>query len=90
MCKSSPSPLVLYTALYMPPAMRTQIYLTAEQRARLDELRRREGKTLAEVVRQAVDAYLRQTPLDPSDALGATFGAIPGIEAPRRDDWTRG
>ena len=74
----------------MPPATRTQIYLTAEQRARLDELRRRDGKTLAELVRQAVDAYLIQTAADPSEVLGATFGAIRDLEAPARDDWTRG
>lgn len=35
-----------------------------EQRRRLDVLAKREGKTLAEVVREAVDAYVAQAPPD--------------------------
>ena len=41
-------------------ATRTQIYLTADQRKHLDELGRREGKTLAQLIREAVDRYLEQ------------------------------
>src|SRR2546428_13210341 len=48
---------LLYTLLYMP-ATRTQIYLTAEQRKKLDARRKRERKSLAAVVREAIDAYL--------------------------------
>jgi predicted DNA-binding protein len=70
-------------------ARRTQIYLTAEQRKRLDERRRREGRTLAELVREAVDAYLTDRSVDPATALNSTFGALPKLEVPRRDEWER-
>ncbi len=69
------------TVLYMA-ARRTQIYLTAEQRKRLDERRRRERRTLAELVREAVDAYLADRPADPATALNSTYGALPKLEVP--------
>jgi metal-responsive CopG/Arc/MetJ family transcriptional regulator len=71
-------------------ATRTQIYLTAEQRRRLDELGQREGKSLAELIRQAVDEYLRYSHADVERALQETFGAIPDLEVPSRDEWDRG
>jgi hypothetical protein len=71
-------------------AIRTQVYFTQQQRQALDELARREGKTLAEVVREAVDAYVAQTPGDPEAVLDQTFGAIPGLQAPPRSEWDRG
>jgi predicted DNA-binding protein len=80
---------VLYTVLYMA-ATRTQVYLTAEQRTRLDALGRREGKPLAELVREAVDEYLDHTVPDAQAALDATFGTLPDIEVPSRDEWDRG
>jgi ribosome maturation protein Sdo1 len=70
-------------------ARRTQIYLTAEQRKRLDERRRRERRTLAEVVREAIDEYLATRSTDPAAALDSTFGALPHIEVPSRDEWDR-
>jgi hypothetical protein len=70
-------------------ARRTQIYLTEDQRKRLDERRRRERRTLAELVRQAVDAYLADRSQDPAAALNSTFGALPKLEVPRRDEWER-
>jgi hypothetical protein len=79
---------MLYNVLYMA-ARRTQIYLTAEQRTRLDERRRRERRTLAELVREAVDAYLTDRSVDPATALNSTFGALPKLEAPSRDEWDR-
>jgi len=79
---------MLYNVLYMA-ARRTQIYLTAEQRKRLDERRRRERRTLAELVREAVDAYLTDRSVDPATALNSTFGALPKLELPRRDEWER-
>lgn len=71
-------------------ATRTQVYLTADQRRRIDQLAEAEGVTLAEVVRRAVDAYLAGTHLDADAALAATFGADPQARAPSRDEWGRG
>lgn len=71
-------------------ATRTQIYLTTEQRRGLEERRLRERKTLAEVVREAVDAYLDEPRPDPDEALAATFGTMPDLEVPSRDEWDRG
>jgi len=79
---------MLYNALYMA-ARRTQVYLTAEQRRRLDEKRRREHRTLAEVVREAVDAYLADRSAEAGQALDSTFGALPRLTVPGRDEWDR-
>ena len=73
--------------LYM--ATRTQIYLTEDQRARLDEVQRREGKTLAQLVREAVEEFLASKSPDPEAALAETFGAAPDLEVPSRDEWNR-
>jgi len=70
-------------------ARRTQIYVTADQRKRLDERRRRERRTLAELVREAVDAYLADRSIDPATALDSTFGALPKLEVPSREEWKR-
>ena len=66
---------------------RTQIYLTEEQRSRLDERARRDGLSMAHLVRDAVDAFLVG-----DDDLDATYGAAPGLVAgiPSRDEWERG
>ncbi len=69
---------------------RTQVYLTDEQRQRIDAMAEAEGVTMAEIVRRALDRYLdRQVP-DPSAALAATFGAAPDAAVPDRDEWDRG
>ena len=70
-------------------ATRTQIYLTEEQRDRIDEIAQSDGVTMAEVIRRALDAYLKQQG-DPGAALSATFGADPHANAPDRDEWDRG
>jgi hypothetical protein len=44
---------------------------------------------MAEVVRTALDAYLVDD-VDPSAALAATFGALPDVSVPSRDEWDRG
>jgi hypothetical protein len=80
---------MLYTVLYMA-STRTQVYLTAEQRKKIEAMRAREGKTLAEVVRDALDAYLDDEPGDPREVLKVTFGSLPELEAPSRDEWDRG
>ncbi|CAN5570300.1 hypothetical protein BH23ACT6_BH23ACT6_07840 [soil metagenome] len=71
-------------------ATRTQIYLTAQQRAQIDEVAEAEGLTMAEVVRRALDAYLAEETPDPSAALRQTFGASAQASAPSRDEWVRG
>ena len=71
-------------------ATRTQVYLTVEQRERIDEIVEAEGVTLAEVIRRALDDYLGRNVTDPSAALAATFGGDPAITVPARDEWDRG
>lgn len=78
---------MLYTALDMP-STRTQVYLTADQRRRLDARAREEGRTLAHVIREAVDVYLADEP-DLDAVLDATFGAVPDLEVPSRAEWER-
>jgi predicted transcriptional regulator len=71
-------------------ATRTQVYFTEEQRRRLDALAKREGKSLAEVVREAVDAYVaRETPTLAA-VLDESFGSMPDLEVPPRTEWDRG
>jgi len=78
----------MYTALYMA-STRTQIYLTKEQRAKLDALSRREEKSLAELIREAVDRYLEEEPSDRDEILKKTFGISPDFEVPPRSEWNR-
>lgn len=70
-------------------ATRTQIYLTVDQRARIDRAAEAEGVTMAELIRRALDEYLGDEP-DPTSALAATFGADPDAQSPSRDHWRRG
>lgn len=70
-------------------ATRTQVYLTAEQRERIDQAAAAEGVTMAELIRRALDRYL-QDEVDPATALASTFGAAPEAEVPSRDSWRRG
>jgi len=80
---------VLYTALYMA-STRTQIYLTEDQRRRLDAKGRRTGAPLARMIREAVDVYLADDRPDADAALDETFGTLPELELPTRDEWDRG
>jgi predicted DNA-binding protein len=68
---------------------RTQIYLTEEQRRRLDERGQREGRAMASLIREAVDRYLETTP-EADEALDGTFGSLPALEVPSRAEWDRG
>lgn len=79
----------LYTALYMP-SMRTQIYLTEDQRRRLDARGRRAGAPMAKLIREAVDAYLTDDRPDADTVLDETFGSLPDLEIPARAEWDRG
>ncbi len=72
--------------------LRTQIYLSRTQREELDDLSRREKKTLAQVIRDAIDAYLRSKRYDPDEVdriLEETFGIDPNFSIPPREkEWT--
>ncbi|MDA3032782.1 MAG: ribbon-helix-helix domain-containing protein [Actinomycetota bacterium] len=68
---------------------RTQVYLTDEQRDKIDRVAAVEGLSMAQVIRHAVDEYLDDRP-DPDAALAATFGAVPDAVIPSRDAWSRG
>lgn len=72
------------------PAIRTQVYLTEEQRQRIDALAEAEGVTMAEIIRRALDLYLEDETPDPELALAATFGPAPDATVPSRDEWDRG
>jgi metal-responsive CopG/Arc/MetJ family transcriptional regulator len=79
----------MYTVLYMS-ATRTQIYLTQEQRNRVDEVMARENKSMAQIIREALDAYLTTSHPDPDEALESTFGSMPDLSVPSREEWERG
>ena len=68
---------------------RTQIYLTDEQRKRLDQRSRRTGAPLARMIREAVDTYLADDEPDVRAALDEAFGTIPELEVPPRSEWDR-
>ena len=71
-------------------ATRTQVYLTEEQRQRIDALAEAKGVTMAEIIRRALDLYLEDETPDPELALTATFGAAPQAAVPSRNEWDRG
>jgi predicted DNA-binding protein len=71
-------------------SIRTQVYLTRDQRKKLDARGGREGKTLARLIREAVDHYLEEEPTDAQTALKSTFGSLPDLEVPSREEWDRG
>lgn len=70
-------------------ATRTQIYLSEDQRRKIDAVAAAEGVTMAEVVRRALDSYLANE-TDAGSALAATFGADPDASPPSRNEWDRG
>jgi hypothetical protein len=69
------------------PSTRTQIYLTEDQRRRLDARGRRTGAPMARLIREAVDAYLADDRPDTDAALDESFGAAPELIVPSRDEW---
>ncbi len=72
------------------PSTRTQIYLTDAQRRLLDARGRRTNAPLARMIREAVDAYLVEDQANPDEALDQTFGSLPELELPSREEWDRG
>lgn len=88
----------------MASATRTQVYLTAEQRRQIEELRAADGRTLAEVIRTALDEYLathgraakEKWHTETQRVLDETFGIAPDFPYPDRNepdrydaDWNR-
>ncbi|HEV3045785.1 MAG TPA: CopG family transcriptional regulator [Solirubrobacteraceae bacterium] len=88
----------------MAAATRTQIYLTADQRRQIDELRARDGRTLAQFVRAALDEYLaahgpaaeERRRAERKRVFDETFGSAPDFPYPNRGepdrfdvDWNR-
>jgi hypothetical protein len=71
------------------PSTRTQIYLTDDQRRRLDSRGKRTSAPMARMIREAVDAYLANDKPDAQAALDDTFGTLPDLELPSRDEWDR-
>jgi hypothetical protein len=71
--------------MYMA-AVRTQLYLTEQQRVRLSDRAQRQGVGMAQLIRDAIDSFLAT-----EDDLEATFGAAPDIarNVPSRDEWER-
>lgn len=67
-------------------SVRTQIYLTKEQRERIDAVGRREGKSLAQIVREALDEFLVSYGGNAEQALEESFGAIPDLDVPSRKE----
>ena len=56
---------------------RTQVYLTSEQKARLETIARAKSVSMADVIREAVDQYLLDS--EPNQLLAAinrTFGTV--------------
>jgi hypothetical protein len=80
---------MMYAVLYMPNT-RTQIYLTDDQRRRLDARGRTTGAPMARLIREAVEAYLVDDKVDIEAALDETFGTLPELALPSRDEWDRG
>ncbi len=45
---------------------------------------------MARLIREAVEVYLADDVADIDAALEETFGALPELELPSRDEWDRG
>lgn len=71
------------------PSLRTQIYLTEDQRRRLAVRGRRAGVPMAHLIREAVDAYLADDATELSEALNESFGTLPELEVPERVEWNQ-
>lgn len=75
--------------------VRTQIYLTEEERRRLSELARSTGKVQSELIREAVDRYLdlqrhthRDTVTHKAAGMWADRTDLPDFDAVRAE-WDR-
>jgi len=69
---------------------RTQVYLTDEQIDALQRTAARRRLSMAELIRQALDTFLkREAAGDPDQLLESTLGALPDLEVPSRGEWDR-
>jgi len=71
-----------------------QIELTPEQRRRLESRRKRENKSLDEVVRDAIDSYVAGEPgvvgAEAQRILDDLFGSAPNFHVPpRHEGWKK-
>ncbi len=79
----------MYNVMYMG-STRTQIYLTEELRSKVDAECQRTGKSLAQVIRDALQEYLAaRSTEDYQRVLDETFGSIPDMPYPDRSEWYR-
>ncbi len=62
--------------------VRTQLYLTEDERNRLSQLARTTGKKQSELIREAVDAYLAK---QAGNERAATLQRVAGIWSDRND-----
>lgn len=71
---------------------RTQIYLDEDQDSKLGRRAAAAGVTKSALIRMAIDRFLSRdpSPTDLAAVLNDTYGALPGITAPDRDEWDRG
>ncbi|MFN8622438.1 MAG: hypothetical protein U0869_17020 [Chloroflexota bacterium] len=66
-----------------------RVRLSVEQQRHLEARAQRAGRPVAAIIGDAVDRYLADA--DRVDhALDATFGSLPMLELPDRQEWRRG
>lgn len=71
---------------------RTQIYLDEEQDLRLERRAAATGQTKSALIRAAIDRFLSRdrSPDELEQALDDTYGVLPDLRVPDRDEWERG
>ena len=67
---------------YTSPMRKTSVYLDDEQAERLARLSREEGRSQAEILREAIATYRQRSADDRSFALAAGFSRIDGDPRP--------
>lgn len=64
---------------------KTTLYLSDEQHAELKFIAKRTGRRRAELIRQAVDDYLKRQPRELPRSIG--MGSDPDLKATEIDEW---
>ncbi len=77
---------------YIHQMKRTQIYLDEDQSARLERRARASGTSKSQLIRAAIDAFLRRErePSALDQSLKETAGVMPDLIVPTREEWDRG